>query len=123
MIVVVIIGILAGIAVPKFSGARRKAYIAAMRSDLRNLISAEELFFSDSSRYSAQPSSMKYRSSSGDVVSIVTGPGFWSATAAHAQVPDLSCAIAMNTDNPLSPDVPDGMTLCRTSGAAGATGK
>jgi len=36
LIVVVIIGILAAIAIPKFANTKEKAYIAAMKSDLRN---------------------------------------------------------------------------------------
>ena len=42
LIVVVIIGILAAIAIPKFSNTKEKAYMAAMKSDLRNLVTAEE---------------------------------------------------------------------------------
>ena len=37
LIVVVIIGILAAIAIPKFANTKDKAYVAAMKSDLRNL--------------------------------------------------------------------------------------
>ena len=51
LIVVVIIGILAAIAIPKFANTKSKAYITAMKSDLRNLVTAEEAFFSDSSKY------------------------------------------------------------------------
>src|SRR2546423_3456989 len=52
LIVVVIIGILAAIAIPKFANTKSKAYITAMKSDLRNMVSAEESFFADSSYYS-----------------------------------------------------------------------
>src|SRR5436853_643430 len=38
LIVVVIIGILAAIAIPKFANTKEKAYLASMKSDLRNLI-------------------------------------------------------------------------------------
>ena len=51
LIVVVIIGILAAIAIPKFANTKTKAYTAAMKSDLRNLVTAEESFFSDSVAY------------------------------------------------------------------------
>ena len=51
LIVVVIIGILAAIAIPKFANTKSKAYIAAMKSDLRNLVTAEESYFSDSAVY------------------------------------------------------------------------
>src|SRR5476649_1880026 len=53
LIVVVIIGILAAIAIPKFANTKTKAYTAAMKSDLRNLVTAEESFFADSSKYSS----------------------------------------------------------------------
>src|SRR5438067_3680352 len=52
LIVVVIIGILAAIAIPKFANTKGKAYIASMKSDLRNLVTAEEAYFADSVKYS-----------------------------------------------------------------------
>src|SRR4051812_725803 len=48
LIVVVIIGILAAIAIPKFSNTKEKAYLAAMKSDLRNLATYEESYAADS---------------------------------------------------------------------------
>src|SRR5438876_6081973 len=53
LIVVVIIGILAAIAIPKFANTKEKAYIASMKSDLRNLVTAEEAYFADSVKYTA----------------------------------------------------------------------
>ena len=47
LIVVVIIGILAAIAIPKFANTKEKAVLASMKSDLRNLVTAQEAFFSD----------------------------------------------------------------------------
>ena len=47
LIVVVIIGILAAIAIPKFSATREKAYFAAMKSDLKNLASQQEIYYAD----------------------------------------------------------------------------
>src|SRR3982074_1344247 len=44
LIVVVIIGILAAIAIPKFANTKDKAYVAAMKSDLRNLATFEEQY-------------------------------------------------------------------------------
>ena len=51
LIVVVIIGILAAIAIPKFANTKEKAYLASMKSDLRNLITAEEAYFGDYTAY------------------------------------------------------------------------
>ena len=47
LIVVVIIGILAAIAIPKFANTKEKAYVSAMKSDLRNLATAQETYFGD----------------------------------------------------------------------------
>ena len=47
LIVVVIIGILAAIAIPKFAGTKSKAYVAAMKSDLKNLVLAQESYYAD----------------------------------------------------------------------------
>ncbi len=45
LIVTVIIGVLASIAIPKFSNTKQKAHMAAMKSDLRNLMTAQENYF------------------------------------------------------------------------------
>ena len=51
LIVVVIIGILAAIAIPKFANTKEKAVVASMKSDLRNLVTAQESFFTDNQDY------------------------------------------------------------------------
>ena len=51
LVVVVIIGILAAIAIPKFANTKEKAVVASMKSDLRNLVTAQEAFFSDNQDY------------------------------------------------------------------------
>ena len=53
LIVVVIIGILAAIAIPKFASTKEKAYLASMKSDLRNLATAQEGYFADNQVYLA----------------------------------------------------------------------
>jgi prepilin-type N-terminal cleavage/methylation domain-containing protein len=54
LIVVVIIGILAAIAIPQFAATKEKAFDAAAKSDLRNLMTAEEAYFSDYQAYTDQ---------------------------------------------------------------------
>lgn len=51
LIVVVIIGILAAIAIPKFANSKEKAILASMKSDLRNIVTAQEGFYFDNSDY------------------------------------------------------------------------
>jgi type II secretory pathway pseudopilin PulG len=49
--VVVIIGILAAIAIPKFAATKDKAKLASVRTDVRNSETAEESYFSDYNTY------------------------------------------------------------------------
>src|SRR6187401_1191689 len=51
LIVVVIIGILAAIAIPKFANTKEKAYLASMKSDLRNMATTQEAYFADFQTY------------------------------------------------------------------------
>ena len=57
LIVVVIIGILAAIAIPKFANTKDKAKISGMKTDLRNLVSAQEAHFSDYNTYATSATS------------------------------------------------------------------
>ena len=84
LIVVVIIGILAAIAIPKFANTKEKAYIASMKSDLRNLVTAQESYFADNVTYATTTANLQYNSSAGVTVTVAgaTGTG-WSATASH----------------------------------------
>ena len=91
LIVVVIIGILAAIAIPKFANTKEKAYLASMKSDLRNLITAEEAYFADSVKYTQQP---RYRCTT--LTSGVAGPtitttadGFTATVSAYHDHEDL----------------------------------
>ena len=72
LIVVVIIGILAAIAIPKFANTKEKAYITAMKSDLRNLVTAEEAYFADWSTYTSALATTSYRNSTGVVLGSIT---------------------------------------------------
>ena len=114
LIVVVIIGILAAIAIPKFANTKSKAYITAMKSDLRNLVSAEESFFSDSARYTTSLLSLGFKQSTG-----VTAPnisvysGAWLATNQHSQLAGVTCGIAVNTTNPTVTTAGEGEPACQ----------
>jgi prepilin-type N-terminal cleavage/methylation domain-containing protein len=123
LIVVVIIGILSAIAIPKFSNTKKKAYTAAMKSDLRNLVTAEESFFSDSGRYKAYVDAggtlgdtvLKFRPSSGvSTPNITPGQGYWSATVTHTQIPaPFSCGIGVGTTNTVVTTASDGAPACQ----------
>ena len=114
LIVVVIIGILAAIAIPKFANTKSKAYKTAMISDLRNLITAEEAFFSDSSKYTSTLTQLKYNVSTGvNAPTISTGAGYWYATNTHTQLSGFECGIGMNTTNPTVAAAAEGEPACK----------
>ncbi len=117
LIVVVIIGILAAIAIPKFANTKSKAYIAAMKSDLRNLVSAEESYFADSAKYSTNDTTkgLKFKPSTGvSMPTITPGSGYWFATVTHTQIPSpFACGIGINTTNPTVAAAGDGEPACQ----------
>jgi len=110
LIVVVIIGILAAIAIPKFGATREKAYVSAMKSDLRNLQSAQEMYYaSHNYQYLQQgtadsqgdtPSPLQdldnFTASSGVLVTLDDGGASagqgWRATAEHTAT-DITCEV------------------------------
>lgn len=114
LIVVVIIGILAAIAIPKFQNTKGKANAAALRSDLRNLATAQESYFFETEIYTTVLSDLKYNSSPGVTISIVnaTASG-WSAKATHPASFPLTCAIFVGNVAALAPATVDGLIACQ----------
>ena len=112
LIVVVIIGILAAIAIPKFSNTKEKAYIAAMKSDLRNLVTAEESYFADTNLYGDLTDLATYYNSTAGVFVVATattGISF-NATATHNGTIQ-TCAIYIN-EAPSAPATVEGAPGC-----------
>lgn len=102
LIVVVIIGILASIAIPKFANTKQQAYLATLRADLRNLVEAEEAYFADNAVYTTSMPATLYQSSQGVtyVVSSADGTG-WEGTATHVGLVGATpagCHIAIGAD-------------------------
>lgn len=117
LIVVVIIGILAAIAIPKFSATREKAYISSMKSDLRNMQSAQEIFYSDpanSYSYSATAAGLDdFSYSSGVIPGPVTGDANgWSASVTHQGIPGETCSVFVGTGHDLAPATAPGVVTC-----------
>ncbi len=71
LIVVVIIGILAAVAIPKFSNAKARTRSAAIKSDLRNLVTAQEEYLSEHGTYAGDVDDLNFTTSEGVVVEIV----------------------------------------------------
>ena len=113
LVVVVIIGILASIAIPKFANSKGKAYLATMKSDLRNLATAEESYYYDYSVYTSSLSNLGFAPSQGVSISIPEATaGGWSATATNPQAPVAAYAMYVGNAAPLSPATIDSKITC-----------
>jgi type IV pilus assembly protein PilA len=117
LIVVVIIGILAAIAIPKFSKTRERAYVSAMKSDLRNLANQQELYFGQWYLYSADETALDWSRSARVVNEGITANATgWSATVSHPGMstdPGDSCYIYFGDAAALGPaNLPPGVVGC-----------
>jgi prepilin-type N-terminal cleavage/methylation domain-containing protein len=120
LIVVVIIGILAAIAIPKFAATKEKAYLATVKTDLRNLATAEEGYASNNSggyfahTYTTPSDTVNGFAPSAGVTIDVTAPAGvngWNATGSHASAPGHQCAIFVGTAA-VAPAVNEGAPAC-----------
>lgn len=120
LIVIVIIGILAAIAIPKFGKTREKAYFKAMMSDLRNLQSQQEVYYSNPANaytYATATGVLADFTTSQGVVAAITTAGQtgWGATATHAALDAAtqSCAIFVGTVSAIpAPAATPGVVAC-----------
>jgi len=113
LIVVVIIGILAAIAIPKFASTKGQAFLAAMRSDLRNLATAEEGYYYSNSAYSNNLSQLNYLTSAGVTIVVPEATaGGWSGSATHISLGAEKCTVYFGTATPISPATLEGRITC-----------
>ena len=111
IIVVVIIGLFATIVIPKFSSSRDKALVAAMKSDLRNLVTQQEARLADSGSYATSFPATLWSPSTG-----VTGPSIsltptgWTARVGHTSTTRI-CAIFVGSTS-LAPAIKEGVPTC-----------
>ena len=116
LIVVVIIGILAAIAIPKFTNTKERAVVASMKSDLRNLASAQEAFWVENRTYYAgviPAAGFQFKTSSGVTVAIVSSTDAgWSARATAVPITTTQCVIFYGTTAPIPPATTDAAVAC-----------
>jgi prepilin-type N-terminal cleavage/methylation domain-containing protein len=114
LIVVVIIGILAAIAIPKFNVTKGKANVTAIKTDLRNLVTAQEAYFYENATYTNQLAQLNYSRSPGvQVVNIQATAGGWAAAFTHPQAWPLTCAIYVGNIAPIAPATREGELACQ----------
>jgi type IV pilus assembly protein PilA len=117
LIVVVILGILAAIAMPKLGKTRERGYFKAIMSDLRNLQTQQEIYYI--------PSRMYYAANTADLSSFVTsqavtvqiteaGSTGWGATGSHSGLSaSQMCAVFVGTVGSVpAPATTPGLVTC-----------
>ena len=109
LIVVVIIGILAAVAIPKFADTREKAYLSAMRADLKRSITVAEAYFADNGTYAAVPLDS---ASPGVTLTLLSGDARgWSAQATSANTTKV-CKVYVGTAA-TAVSKPEGVPTCQ----------
>ncbi|HEU4565203.1 MAG TPA: prepilin-type N-terminal cleavage/methylation domain-containing protein [Gemmatimonadaceae bacterium] len=111
LIVVVIIGILAAIAIPKFASTKEKAYVAAMKTDLRNLVTAEEGYFADNQVYTSGTTVIN-PSQNVTITGITLSANGYEAVATHSLVTQYTdCRVQVGTS--VAGTNKDGVPFCQ----------
>lgn len=110
LIVVVIIGLLAAISIPKFQNTRGRAHIATMQADLKNLSTAQEGYFVLNTRYATNLAGVSFRPSANVTVEILEGTEQgWSAKATLGAA---NCVVFYGQATPVSPATREGVIAC-----------
>jgi prepilin-type N-terminal cleavage/methylation domain-containing protein len=103
--VVVVIGLLAAIAIPKFASSKDKAKLASVKTDIRNIMTSQEAYLSDQGVYAADYAALQARLnttlSSGNTATVAGAVNGWTATVSN-------------------PGIATGITQCTVQVGAGA---
>lgn len=99
IVVLVVIGIIAAIAIAKFVGVKEASYIAGMKSDLRNFALYEQFFATDNggTYFSGDGIAQGFKPTPDITVTATDDPGpppNWHAIAIHAKTPK-TCTIGV----------------------------
>lgn len=111
LVVTTIIGVLAGIAIPKYSSMKERAHLSTMKSDLRNLVTAQENYFIDALTYGDESDlTGQFNASSGVTIDVTAaGVGGWAAKATHTAT-TLQCTVAVGIE--AAPTDLEGSPVC-----------
>lgn len=108
VLIPIVLGILAAIAIPKFASTRDRAYEAMMKSDLKNLVVAEEHYWVDHGSYAdlSQIRSADLWSPSTGVDVEFTGVNAdgWAATATYSEYTG-ECGVFIGAAKPPHPSL------------------
>ncbi len=114
LIVVVIIGILAAIAIPKFAATKDKAKLASVKTDIRNLMTAQEAYFSDYATYGTLAqlvTASNFTLSTGNIGAATGAASGFTATVTNSTITSTldECTVRVGGG---APSAIDGVVVC-----------
>jgi hypothetical protein len=85
---------------------RQRSEMIKMKSDLRNLVTAQEAYYADHNAYAAEINGLKFRPNPGVTVTLVaTQNNAWGAEARNEALPNIVCGIYVNLAEQYRPKV------------------
>ena len=118
LVVMLLLGALSSMAVPRFREYKTRALIAAMQSDLANLKISEEEYFAEHLKYATDTSLLEFRNTVNVSIALTSQDvnGGYTAIATHANVPGRQCQTAIGPE--AAPREPGAVVCFVTSGGA-----
>ncbi len=114
LIAVVIVGILAAIAIPRFADTKGKANTAVVKSDLANLAKEQEAYFSEHAAYAPNLALLRTIPSPGVTLTLVEANATgWSATGVHPAAVPVTCSVFYGGAAPVAPATSEGVVACQ----------
>jgi type IV pilus assembly protein PilA len=114
LIVVTVLGLLAAIAIPRFTTVKARAAAATMQTALKNLGQAEETYFAEFGAYTSNLDSLNFKPTGELMLTVVeaTNTG-WSATITHPTAVPHICSFYLGTAVPVAPAIDQGSLACK----------
>ena len=114
LVVMVVMGVLASIGVPRIRNMKERSYQATLRSDLGVLRTAQEAYFTENHRYATDTTDLEFRASTNVTVMIVSEDPYkgWKAAAKHRWL-DSPCTTAAGDE---AIGVESGAIICANLG-------
>ena len=117
LIVIVIVGILVAIAIPRFAARRTTERAAPLRTSLERVVTAQEAYFAQHQRYASDLAALGLRPE-GTAQIVIGGAGVadgsgWSATATEPGS-DVRCYVGVGRDTVVGGQtLPPAVVTCR----------
>jgi len=113
LIVMALIGLLATIAIPRLTNTKERAQLAAMKSDLRNLVTMEENYLAENQKYTIDLSTAYHVSPGNRTPTIALTTDGWTASITSPNTTH-QCAVFVGSTS-VAPATREGAPACEKS--------